>query len=116
MKRPKSAVLALLPLVAALSTVPRTPAWAGGAADTVDDLKAEKMALDALVVRPLGVAATALGSVLYVISLPFSYTGGNQREAQQALVEDPARHTFRRPLGGDLDPESWEGRESRESR
>ena len=45
---------------------------------------------------------TALGSELYLISLPFSYTGGNQYEAQQALVEDPARHTFQRPLGRDF--------------
>jgi hypothetical protein len=60
------------------------------------------MTLDALVVRPVGLAATVLGSVMYVISLPFSYTGGNQYEAQQALVEDPARHTFQRPLGRDF--------------
>jgi hypothetical protein len=62
-------------------------------------MDAEKMAADALVVRPVGIAATVLGSVLYVISLPFSYAGGNQYEAQKALVEDPARHTFQRPLG-----------------
>jgi hypothetical protein len=67
-----------------------------------DEHGAEKMAADVLVARPVGFAATVLGSVLYVISLPFSYAGGNQHEAQQALVEDPARFTFQRPLGEDL--------------
>jgi hypothetical protein len=102
MKRPATPLSAALTLIAALSVPPGGPAWAWSGAGDEDDLKAEKMTLDALVVRPVGLAATVLGSVMYVISLPFSYTGGNQYEAQQALVEDPARHTFQRPLGRDF--------------
>jgi hypothetical protein len=81
----------------------------GASADDWDDLDdwdqenaAERMIADTLVVRPVGIAATVLGSVSYVISLPFSYFGGNQYEAQETLVEDPARHTFQRPLGRDF--------------
>jgi hypothetical protein len=81
--------------------------WAFGTAwadhdEWEEEQAAEKMVADALVVRPVGIAATVLGSVFYVISLPFSYTGGNQYDAQKALVEDPARHTFQRPLGEDF--------------
>ena len=57
------------------------------------------MALDAIVIRPLGLAATIIGSALYVVSLPFSALGGNAKEAGEVLVGKPARFTFKRPLG-----------------
>lgn len=63
------------------------------------DEKGGFMAGDLLVIRPLGIAATAVGSVIYVISLPFSLAGGNEEEARQKLVLDPAGYTFTRPLG-----------------
>jgi hypothetical protein len=43
--------------------------------------------------------ATAVGSVFYVISLPFSLLGANSGEAMGALIKDPAAYTFKRPLG-----------------
>ncbi len=67
-----------------------------------DPIAAERKTADALVVRPVGIAATVLGSVVYVISLPFSYFGGNQPEAYRELVVEPAEHTFGRPLGEDF--------------
>jgi hypothetical protein len=63
------------------------------------DEKGGYMAGDFFVVRPLGIAATAVGAVIYVISLPFSLAGGNEEEARQKLVIDPATYTFTRPLG-----------------
>ena len=57
------------------------------------------MAADAVLVRPLGLAATAVGAVLFVVSLPFSAVAGNVGEAGHALVVDPAKMTFDRPLG-----------------
>ncbi len=57
------------------------------------------MAIDILAVRPLGLAATLLGTGLFVVSLPFSALGGNVGEAADALVKSPARFTFARPLG-----------------
>ena len=57
------------------------------------------MIYDMCLVRPIGIVATAVGSVFYVISLPFSALGDNTDQAAQALVKDPAAYTFSRPLG-----------------
>ena len=57
------------------------------------------MMADLIFVRPFGIAATAIGSIFYVVSLPFSLLGQNAGEAGQALVVDPAKYTFTRPLG-----------------
>lgn len=57
------------------------------------------MLVDGIIVRPLGIAATLIGGVVFVVTLPFSALGGNVGEAGQALVGDPARMTFKRPLG-----------------
>jgi hypothetical protein len=65
----------------------------------LDDDKAGYMMGDLVVMRPLGIAATAVGTVFYVLSLPFSLAGGNEPEARQKLMADPAGYTFMRPLG-----------------
>ncbi len=65
----------------------------------LDDDKAAYMMGDLVVMRPLGIAATAVGAVFYVLSLPFSLAGGNEPEARQKLMGDPAGYTFARPLG-----------------
>lgn len=57
------------------------------------------MFIDAVLVRPLGVVATALGAVTWVVSLPFSALGGNVGEAADMLIKAPAVYTFKRPLG-----------------
>ena len=59
----------------------------------------EAMAADLVLLRPLAFAATAIGSVLFVASLPFSATGGNAKGALDRLVGEPAAFTFARPLG-----------------
>ncbi len=63
------------------------------------DDKGGYMIADLVVMRPLGVAVTAVGAVAYVLSLPFSLAGGNEPEARQKLMGDPAEYTFTRPLG-----------------
>ena len=65
----------------------------------VENPSGGEMIFDFLLVRPVGLVATAVGSVFYVISLPFSLMGRNAGEAGQALVKDPAAYTFTRPLG-----------------
>ena len=57
------------------------------------------MIIDGLVVRPIGFVATIIGSVLFVITLPFSAMGDNVAEAREVLVEGPAAFTFTRCLG-----------------
>ena len=54
---------------------------------------------DALVIRPLGIAAMIVGAAVFVVSLPFSALAGNTREAAQKLVVEPTNYTFQRPLG-----------------
>jgi len=58
-----------------------------------------KMAFDILLMRPFGMIATVLGSAAFVVSLPFSFMGGNIEPAYEKMVEDPAAYTFNRPLG-----------------
>ncbi len=62
----------------------------------------EKMAADIIFIRPLGLVGTAVGSVFYVASLPFTLLGGNAGEAGKKLVVEPAAYTFDRPLGSNL--------------
>jgi hypothetical protein len=57
------------------------------------------MMWDALVMRPIGIVGTALGSVVWVVSYPFAYLGGNTDESTEALVQEPFEWTFQRPLG-----------------
>ena len=59
----------------------------------------EKMAVDAVLLRPAGLLATALGSLVFIVSVPFSALGGNTQEAYEEMVEKPARYTFKRQLG-----------------
>lgn len=58
-----------------------------------------RMAGDLLIARPLLLATTAVGTGLFLASLPFSILGGNVEEAADTLVIDPAWLTFGRCLG-----------------
>ena len=55
--------------------------------------------VDAFVLRPLGLAATVLGTATFVLTLPFSLPTRSAEKAAQALVVKPAEYTFARPLG-----------------
>jgi ABC-type Fe3+ transport system permease subunit len=57
------------------------------------------IAADFLVIRPIGIAGTVLGSALFLLSLPFSAAGKNVGQAARTLVVTPAKFTFTRPLG-----------------
>ena len=59
----------------------------------------EKMAVDAFLLRPAGLLATAGGVLIFLVSVPFSALGGNTKESYQELVKEPAQYTFKRPLG-----------------
>lgn len=63
------------------------------------DLTPESMAADAVIVRPLGICATALGTALWFVGLPFAAFGGNAEESFKTMVGKPAKFTFERPLG-----------------
>lgn len=57
------------------------------------------MGADLVLVRPVMMGFTVVGSVLWVVSLPFSAAGGNIKEAADTLVIGPAKTTFVRCLG-----------------
>ncbi len=63
------------------------------------------MTVDVILGRPLGLAATALGTALFIVALPFAALGGNVKPVAQALVADPFKFTFTRPVG---DFSAWE--------
>lgn len=68
-------------------------------ADITAEPTGEEMIADALVARPIGVAATVLGTAAFVVSLPFSLLGGNVDKAAETLVLGPGREAFVRCLG-----------------
>jgi hypothetical protein len=72
---------------------------AGHAQAIDEEPSALAMTGDALFVRPALFAITVVGSVVYVVSLPFSLLGGNAEEAGETLVMGPAKATFVRCLG-----------------
>ncbi|MDM8525929.1 hypothetical protein QUF80_21355 [Desulfococcaceae bacterium HSG8] len=54
---------------------------------------------DLVIVRPLSIACTVAGSVLFVVGIPFSVPGGNTEEVLEILVITPGRYAFSRPVG-----------------
>ncbi len=57
------------------------------------------VAADAVIGRPACFAATVLGSVLFVVSLPIAAISKSVDSTAHALVVRPAQATFTRPLG-----------------
>lgn len=87
-------------LIALLVFVPFTTTAMAETTDAEESFT--RMTIDILLVRPLGIVATAVGGAIFVVSLPFSALGGNVKEAGNVLVVEPFFYTFKRRLG-DLD-------------
>ena len=64
---------------------------------------AGRMLADAFLLRPLGLAATVLGTATFLVTLPFSLPTRSADDAAKVLVVKPAAYTFARPLG-EIDP------------
>jgi hypothetical protein len=64
-----------------------------------EEVSAETIIADGLLLRPGGLVATVVGTAVFVITLPFSIPTKSVDKAAQRLVVDPARYTFVRPLG-----------------
>jgi len=61
---------------------------------------AAKVASDALIARPLGLALTIAGTGVFLVTLPMSVSSpGSVNTAARALVVKPAGYTFIRPFG-----------------
>jgi hypothetical protein len=83
--------------IAAMSAAAAVPAHAE------DQLPPERrggdMAVDLVLARPIGLLSVIGGSVLFVVSLPFTIPSGSTDAAAQELVKKPIDYTFKRPLG-----------------
>ncbi len=89
-----------VPLLAGCLLMPSINAMAS-AANPFDDSHPSALAMftDLIILRPVGAVATVVGSVLYVVALPFTLPVGGATEAGQVLVAEPAVYTFYRCLG-----------------
>ncbi len=76
-----------------------TPAHAAGERD-VDP---GAIVIDVLLIRPLGLISTTIGTGVFIIALPFAIPSGSTATIAKKLVLDPLRFTFTRPVGSDLD-------------
>jgi len=54
---------------------------------------------DAVVLRPLGAGASAVGLAAFVIAAPLTWPGGNLANSWELFVFGPYEYTFVRPLG-----------------
>ena len=94
----KKMVIVALVVVTLITT--SVPALAAGGASV-----AAAMVADVIIARPAGFVGTILGSVIFVLAVPFAALGGNVKPVAETLVVDPFKFTFTRPVG---DFSSWE--------
>lgn len=101
--KPFRMLAATLALFLGLQAVPvLADTQATGSGDPVYDIQnppAFAMIGDLLIARPLLIAATIIGTGLFVVALPFTATGGGIGRTGKALVVDPAKAAFVRCLG-----------------
>ena len=56
--------------------------------------------VDILLVRPVSLAATVVGTAVFIVSLPFSIPSQSVGATARTLVAEPFNYTFTRPIGG----------------
>jgi hypothetical protein len=89
--------LALIPVLTLALAVP--PALALDQEQVGREPTTGEMYADGLIARPLGLVATVVGAVVFVVTLPFSLPSKSVDSAAKELVAVPAQYTFKRPLG-----------------
>lgn len=89
----------VLVVIAALMCIPFASSALADEYFKAKEPGAGAMIYDMAVVRPIGLAATVIGSAFWLVSLPFSASGDNFDTATEKLVKEPAAYTFKRPLG-----------------
>ena len=89
----------IIMMIAAMMIMPLTTNALAEEFFETEDPSGGEMMFDFAVVRPMGIIATAVGCVFFVVSSPFSALGGNIDAAGEKLVKNPVAYTFKRPLG-----------------
>jgi hypothetical protein len=101
----RNATLLLLALILALTPVAGAFAQDVAPEATMDPFREEQdttpgfMVFDALLVRPLSLFATCLGTATFVVALPVTLVTKQTRQSAEKLMKTPAEYTFTRPLG-----------------
>jgi hypothetical protein len=88
----KTKVITIL-CTATLLLATATPTFAGPSRDP------DVVAADVVVMRPALLAATVVGSAIFIVSLPAAALSKSIKSTANALVVAPAKATFTRPLG-----------------
>jgi hypothetical protein len=91
-RRLKAFMLALALAIAPLPAAADDP-------NTVSGDKGTDMLVDIVVMRPLGLAATVIGTALTIVALPFTIPTGSVGDSAREMIVKPAQYTFKRPLG-----------------
>lgn len=86
-----AALAATLSLGAAASAAPR--------GEPVSGDRGTDMAVDLIVVRPLGIVATVIGAAGFVLALPFTLPTGSTADTAREWIGAPLEYTFNRRLG-----------------
>jgi hypothetical protein len=73
--------------------------WSVMPAHALESGSPEAVAADVLVARPACLAATIVGSAVFVLALPFAAMSKSVKKTGRVLVGFPARATFSRELG-----------------
>lgn len=73
-----------------------------GAAAIKQEPSSTAVVYDVLLMRPLGLVATTVGTALFVVGLPFTIPSRSVKVSADKLVVAPFNFTFQRPIG-DMD-------------
>ena len=98
LKPAKKALVVLLVSIFIVSFMPVSSVFASNIDEPFEGT-AGAMAFDLILMRPIGLAASIVGTAIFIVSLPFSALGGNEEAAAEKLVKEPLFFTFQRPLG-----------------
>lgn len=85
--------------VAALVAVPLGQTAMAQFRPDAQEPSAAAMIIDVVPVRVLSFCGLVIGTVSYVLTLPLSYMTDSHELAAKKMVVEPARYTFKRPLG-----------------
>jgi hypothetical protein len=87
----------LVPVLALAVGIP--PALALDQDQITREPTGDEILADGLIARPLGLIATVIGAAAFVVTLPFTIPSKSTDRAAATLVAEPARYTFKRPIG-----------------
>jgi hypothetical protein len=68
-------------------------------AEDIHEPTGTEITLDLMIARPFGAMSLALGTTIFVVSLPFAVATGSTKTTADKLVSDPYNFTFVRDLG-----------------